>query len=722
MGEVALRLRALAIVVSAALVASLLLFVSPTAAHSEETTGSVAGKVTATDTGSPLAGATVIAMGVPPESFRVETVTDGDGHYELTGVPSGSADFNLVAIGATGSGYSSASSNQAPLAADEIRAVDFVLPLAPAVTVTPEPVCLGSTVTVQGSHLNPGDQYSGFWIGSDAVSANLLTAAAQTTVVTIDEDGAFTATFATRADAAPGDYSSFAFEVVGRDSWGQLPVAVTVHDCTITSATPTITGTAGVGFTLTATPGTWSDGTSFGYQWFAGGVAITNATASTLKLAAAQADKAITVKVTGTLAGYTAVTKTSLPTRKVLTPGTPKITGSAATGSTLKASTGTWTTGTAYTYQWFADGTPIAGATTSSFAPKAAQDGQRLTVTVTGSKSGYAKVVKTSAATLKVTRAAIPTVSGEARVGGVLTASRGTWSAGTDITYKWYADGVAISGATTYTVKLSSAQRDKRITVKVTGKKFGYPTVVAASAPTLRVATVAKPSISGTFVVGATLTAKPNTWTSGTRFSYRWFADGVPISGATRSTLVLTSGQRGKQISVTVTGSKSGWTTASQTSSKTVRIASVATPKVGGRTIAGSTLTAGTTGWTPGTTFSYQWYVNGARVSGSGSTLTLNRSHIGKSVKVTVVGKKTGYQTFTRTSAVTAPVSSGKASPASKDNCPSGYPIKGNQTTRHTTDWIYHVPGGRYYAVTDPEECFATESAAVVWGYRRSQQ
>ena len=69
---------------------------------------------------------------------------------------------------------------------------------------------------------------------------------------------------------------------------------------------------------------------------------------------------------------------------------------------------------------------------------------------------------------------------------------------------------------------------------------------------------------------------------------------------------------------------------------------------------------------------------------------------------------------------MTAAVKSGKAAPATRDNCPSGYPIKGNQTTQYTTDWIYHVPGGQYYAVTDPEECFATETAAVAWGYRKS--
>ncbi len=34
---------------------------------------------------------------------------------------------------------------------------------------------------------------------------------------------------------------------------------------------------------------------------------------------------------------------------------------------------------------------------------------------------------------------------------------------------------------------------------------------------------------------------------------------------------------------------------------------------------------------------------------------------------------------------------------------------------------IYHLPSGRYYDVTKPEECFATESAAQAAGYRASQ-
>jgi micrococcal nuclease len=56
--------------------------------------------------------------------------------------------------------------------------------------------------------------------------------------------------------------------------------------------------------------------------------------------------------------------------------------------------------------------------------------------------------------------------------------------------------------------------------------------------------------------------------------------------------------------------------------------------------------------------------------------------------------------------------------PISKDDCPASHPVKGNQGSRSTADWIYHPPGSRSYAVTDPEECFATAADAEAAGYR----
>jgi hypothetical protein len=51
-------------------------------------------------------------------------------------------------------------------------------------------------------------------------------------------------------------------------------------------------------------------------------------------------------------------------------------------------------------------------------------------------------------------------------------------------------------------------------------------------------------------------------------------------------------------------------------------------------------------------------------------------------------------------------------SPVNGD-CPEGYPVKANDNSR-----IYHVPGGRFYARTVAERCYANAEDAVADGYR----
>jgi len=51
-------------------------------------------------------------------------------------------------------------------------------------------------------------------------------------------------------------------------------------------------------------------------------------------------------------------------------------------------------------------------------------------------------------------------------------------------------------------------------------------------------------------------------------------------------------------------------------------------------------------------------------------------------------------------------------SPVNGD-CPEGYPVKANDNSR-----IYHLPGGRFYARTVAERCYANADDAVADGYR----
>lgn len=71
------------------------------------------------------------------------------------------------------------------------------------------------------------------------------------------------------------------------------------------------------------------------------------------------------------------------------------------------------------------------------------------------------------------------------------------------------------------------------------------------------------PVISGTAHVGQTLSVTNGTWTGGVdSYAYQWRDDTAPISGATASTYLLTTGEIGGIITCTVTATNAGGSTA----------------------------------------------------------------------------------------------------------------------------------------------------------------
>jgi hypothetical protein len=363
----------------------------------------------------------------------------------------------------------------------------------------------------------------------------------------------------------------------------------------VNTAPPTISGTAKVASTLTAAPGTWSPtGATFTYQWLADGAPVTNpTTTATYVIPAGAVGKKISVKVTASACmkspgSATSAATAAVPAMANLGYAVPTITGTPKVGETLTADEGTWTPdGVAFTYQWRADGTAIAGATAKTYVPTAAEVGKRVQVTVTGTKAGYRTTFATSQATAPVAPAAAspvvntvaPTLSGTPTVGQTMTVSPGTWTpAGVTFTYQWMADGVAIAGANSSTFAPGSSRVGKKLSVAVTGAKTGYTSVTVTTAESAPVAQLpvlgyAVPTITGTAKVGETLTANEGTWTpDGVTFAYQWYAEGVLVSGATAKTYVLTAADLGKRMQVRVTGSKSGYVNTYATSAPTVKV------------------------------------------------------------------------------------------------------------------------------------------------------
>ena len=171
------------------------------------------------------------------------------------------------------------------------------------------------------------------------------------------------------------------------------------------TGSPSVTGTAQVGETLTAdlsgitdADGKPSDAQDFGYQWVRvdgmTATEIAGATAPRYSLADGDVGKTIKVTVSFTdLAGFSEGPLTSDATDPVMpkpsgsATGQPTISGTAQVGETLTANT----SGIAdadglddatFSYQWIADDSDIAGATGSTYTLAAADEGKVVTVRV----------------------------------------------------------------------------------------------------------------------------------------------------------------------------------------------------------------------------------------------------------------------------------------------------------------------------------------------------
>ena len=186
------------------------------------------------------------------------------------------------------------------------------------------------------------------------------------------------------------------------------------------TGTPTISGTAQVGETLTAnTSGiTDADGLSnvqYEYQWLADDSEISGATNATYTLTDSEESKAITVQVSftddadneETLTSGATDTVEAAPNTNSPATGAPTISGTAQVGETLTANTSgvadvDGLSNVQYEYQWLADDADIAGATGSTYTLTDSEESKAITVQVSFTDDADNEETLTSAATAAV--------------------------------------------------------------------------------------------------------------------------------------------------------------------------------------------------------------------------------------------------------------------------------------------------------------------------------
>ncbi|MEO6470859.1 MAG: CHAP domain-containing protein, partial [Aeromicrobium sp.] len=248
---------------------------------------------------------------------------------------------------------------------------------APTISGTPK---VGETLTLNGGTWTPDNlTYAYQWL-RDGVA---LGGATQTTYALTPEDSG--KTIAVRVTGSKVGFTNLVRTTAST-------VAVGVGTLT-NSEKPSITGAPKVGSTLTAADGVWAPGgATYHYQWFAGGTAVSGATAKTFIPASAQLNKTMTVRVTASKDGYAnlsadspATTAVTGAAAKVLVNSkAPHIPINALVGKWITVNTGTWSpSGVSFTYQWYRGGKAVTGGTRNVYKFTSADVGKKVMVKVT---------------------------------------------------------------------------------------------------------------------------------------------------------------------------------------------------------------------------------------------------------------------------------------------------------------------------------------------------
>ncbi|WP_193614163.1 hypothetical protein [Nocardioides lijunqiniae] len=361
---------------------------------------------------------------------------------------------------------------------------------------------------------------------------------------------------------------------------------------------PFITGSYQVGdrLSIVGQEGWRPTNATFSYQWMsrtdnAPVAPIPGATAATFVPTAAQSGKWIYATVTASRPGYKPARLTT-PVTKVGTahvqPTSPlAITGSAKPGATLTAAFGK----PANTYseiRWYVDGVPQPRHTSydsgaSTFPVAAAHSGARVDARlkiykkdangnyVDGSDTFQRALVRISGSRPAQALPAAAAPAGKPTVGRVLSApARVTADPQATLKYQWMRGAAAIRGATARRYQVRSVDVNKKLKVRVTVSRPGWPNTFVRTST----ATVAKKALKvgqvkavGKAKVGQRLTAKTTGWRpSSVRFRFRWLRDGQVVRGATRAFYKIRKADRGTVIRVRVTAIKATYLSVIKTS------------------------------------------------------------------------------------------------------------------------------------------------------------
>ncbi|MFC5269294.1 T9SS type A sorting domain-containing protein [Adhaeribacter terreus] len=209
-------------------------------------------------------------------------------------------------------------------------------------------------------------------------------------------------------------------------------------------------------------------------------------------------------------------------------PATPTISASGPTsfcnGGSVVLTASSTTTGT--TYQWYNNGVAITGATNATYTATAGG-----TFTAVASANGCSSPASAVTTVNMNTLPAVPTIT----AGGSTTICQGqsvaltASSTSTGVTYQWFNNGTAITGATAATYSANAAG-----TFTVTASNNGCTSAASTATTVTLNAIPATPTITPSGDSGQELTSSAAT-------GNQWYLNGTAITGATAQTYQTTA-------------------------------------------------------------------------------------------------------------------------------------------------------------------------------------
>lgn len=409
----------------------------------------------------------------------------------------GSATAAAYIATTTGS-YTAIITNTANGCSDTSNAIG-VVNAAPAATVTPSTpvaICQGDSVVLKAT--NPGGLTFQWTLNNTPI-----------TNATLDSFVVYNT----------GSYRVIVSTVGGSGcATTSAPTDITVNPLPVATATAAGATTFCQGGSVTIDANT---GTGLTYQWKKDGTNISGATSASYS---ATATGSYTVTVTnsnGCKNTSAAVAVTVNPVPAATATAASAVTFCQGGSVTINANTGT-----GLTYEWLLGGSPIGGATTSSYTANASGS---YAVKVT---NGFNCSTTSAAVTVTVNPLPTATASPAGPI-AICAGSSTTLSAntGTGLTYQWQNNGTSISGATgaTYT---ATAAGSYTVIVKNANNCQKTSNAVTVTVNPLPAATITPPG-PASICAGESVTLNANT---GTGLTHQWTQNNTDISGATVAT------------------------------------------------------------------------------------------------------------------------------------------------------------------------------------------